>query len=795
MLLKFILRSLKKRPFLNLIKIIGLTLGLSGILLIVLFLKNELSYDRYNTKAGRIYRFTITSPKIFNNQHFARIKNWRQVPYLAEHFPEIESYVRLDPIKGGVMQYNNKHYAINEAFECDSTFFKIFDAYLLQGNKKTILDAPASMVISESFAKKVFGDSDPVGKVISLPEGQYYAEKTDFTVKGVMKDFPRTSHFHPDLITTPAKKNKEWVAYTYLLLKEHSNPKKITSGYTQFLSELRNEPPDKIETKAHLQKLTDIHLYSNKLREIEPNGNMTNMYVLALAALILLIISMSNYASLNLGMMGFSNKFMIMNRILGSTQRMNFKYFIIESLFMVVISVTVAIFIVIPANIFIKTHFNLDLLKGNILLTAFVITIFSLLGIFSGLQPVLKQKLNSIKLNENLLIPNKVVATKGIIITQYAFAMLLLIAVIVITRQTRFVLNNSMGNQQDNIVCFERVHSDVQQKFETFKSELLKHNSIESVSAMLEPPGGETNDMFEFEIEGKKPEPKKNNNLIDVFPCDYSFAKLFHLNFLGGGNFSEKNKDVDGFGEYIINESAMYFMGYTNANSIVGQKFKLVSPVPGVELPEGKIIGVVSDFHLTSLKKKVEPLVLFKRENMWLLNFAVSYKPQVKETALADMKKVWTVIFPEYPFNYERVNSMYRKVYKAELLQSNLLSIFTFISIFISAMGLLGMSLLLSQQRIKEIGIRKVNGATIFEVMTMLNKDFIKWVVIAFVIAIPFAYYAMNKWLENYAYRIDLSWWIFAFAGITALGVAVLTISWQSWKAAKRNPVEALRNE
>ncbi|NCB09629.1 MAG: hypothetical protein EOM73_15915, partial [Bacteroidia bacterium] len=317
MLFQFVIRNLRRHPFLNFIKILGLALGLCGILFISLFLKNELTYDSYHKNAGRIYRFTVTDPTFLGNNHFARIIRSEQVPALAASFPEIENYVRLSEIKGGVMKHGEQYYSINEAFECDSTFFRVFDAELLVGKKNSVLENPASMVVSESFARKVFGKTDPIGQTISLPAGQYYGEQSDYTVNGVMKDFPQNSHFHPDLVTTPARGPIQWWAYTYLLLSKNANPEKITSGYKQFLEKESGDPDLKTEAKAYLQKITDIHLQSDKLREIEANGNITNIYVLSIAAFILLLISMSNYASLNLGMAGFNNKFVNMNRILG----------------------------------------------------------------------------------------------------------------------------------------------------------------------------------------------------------------------------------------------------------------------------------------------------------------------------------------------------------------------------------------------------------------------------------------------------------------------------------------------
>lgn len=797
MLFQFVFRNVKKRLFLNLIKILGLSLGLSGILFIVLFLRNELTYDAYNSKADRIYRFTTTNPGFLGNNHFARIYFSEQIPDLASFFPEIESYVRLAPIKGGVLMHNEKYYSINEAFVCDSTFFNLFDAKLLTGDKQTILNNPGSMVISASFAQKVFGSANPIGQIMTLPAGQYYGEPSNYTIKGVMKDLPQNSHFHPDLITTPAKGKINWWAFCYLLLNEHANPDKITSGYSAFLKKQGEESAEASKKTAYLQKLTDIHLHSDKLREIETNGNMTNIVVLSIAALILLLISISNYASLNLGMASFNGKFLAINKILGSSKHTNLKYFLTESLIILSASMLITILISLSINGLISKYFSLNLLEGNISLILLTCFLFVLIGVLAGIQPVLKQfisKLNP-KSSLNLLDNNKLNISKTIIVMQYTLTIVLIAGVLIISRQNRFAMNSSIGVNENNVICFESVHSNIQEKFELFKSELLKHNSIESVSAMMDPPGGEANDQFQFELEGQASEDQKQNSMIGVFPCDYSFAKLFNLEFLSGNNFSGKNIDSEGSGEYIINESALHYMNLINPDEIIGKEFQLKSPVASIPIPRGKIVGVVKDFHLSSIKKKVGPMVLFKRDKLWLINFVVAYKQGMQETAIRDIQKTWQDLFPAYPFSYESVDSMYKKVYHTELLQAKLLSLFTLIALFICSMGLLGISLLTTQKRIKEIGIRKVNGAKASEVMNMLNKDFIMWVTVAFLLATPIAWYSMHKWLENFAYQTALSWWIFVLAGLLAMSIALLTVSWQSWRAARRNPVEALRYE
>ncbi|QGY44617.1 FtsX-like permease family protein [Maribellus comscasis] len=802
MILKVVIRNLLKHPFLNLVKVIGLSLALTGIVFIALFLKNELSYDSYHSKSERIYRYTITEPDFLGGKHFARTINPGYIPQLKEAIPELENFTRLMPVRGGLIKYDERFYNINEAFECDSTFFQVFDARLLIGDKQKVLENPASMVVTESFAKKVFGDTNPVGKILTLPAGQFYGETQDFTVQGMMKDFPSNSHFHPDFITTPGADQfaNSW-AWTYLLLAENANPENVKSGISAYLKNNRETNPEEMNTQVYLQKLGDIHLKSHKLREIEPAGSLTNIYVLTIAALILLLISISNYANLNMGMAGFSAKYMFVNKLLGSSKYSIVSYFFIEGLFIVAATSVLALMIAFPINSLIAKMYGLNLLNGNTFSVAVIVLLFNLSALIPGMTPVLNFDSSSFRIRTKRNASPKMAkgrVSSALIIFQYGFSIALIVSVIVISKQTKYALNSSIGVNEDNIVCFESVHSSIQQKFKVLKEELLKYNSIESVSAMMEPPGGEANDMFPFEMEGyKTDEQNQEYDRIGVFPCDYSFTSIFNLRFLSGENFSKKNTDADGSGEYIINEAAMHRLGYSEPDKITGKEFKLIFSAPGsgIEIPGGKIIGVVKDFHLQSLKNAVEPLVFFKRENLWLINLVISYKPEMQAQALNDMKTVWNSLFPEYPFQYKHVGAMYKKVYKAELLQARLLSVFTIIALFISSMGLFGMALISTQRRVKEIGVRKVNGARVSEIVTMLNRDYLMWVGAAFIIASPVAWYTMNRWLENFAYKTGLNWWIFLVAGLLALGIALLTVSFQSWKAATRNPVEALRYE
>jgi putative ABC transport system permease protein len=793
MLLKYALRNIIKRPVLNGIKLLGLSLGLCGVLFIALFLKNEFSYDKSHTKADQIYRLTITNPEIFEGNEFARIPDSKTIPELAKQIPEIETAVRLMPLRDKLILKEEQHYAMAQAFAVDDTFLQVFDVRFKDGDANTALAEPGSVVLSTSLAKKVFGEENPMGKVISLPPGHYNSLETDFTITGVMEDFPQQSHLHPDLLVMPGEDAISGWAYVYLLLKDKVKATDLSAKISRSLNELQGiEIDNEARMQGHLMNIADIHLTSNLLREIEPNGSMANIYLLAIAAVILLFISLSNFTSLNLGMAGYLTKFLALNQILGSSKRIMTRYFLLESGIIVFVSIFVVLLGSLKLNQVIFERYHLNLLDGNAWFALGVILFFSLLSLFAGVQPVFKSRFQNFSLDKKMKGEGSIKTHRILLVSQFALAIVLLVGVIVISQQTDYALGNAMGAKEDNVICIPYVHAAVQKKFDVFKSELVTQNSIGSVSAMMAPPGGETNDMFAFTLQDA---PNKDADYIGVFSCDYSFTDVFALPFLGGRNFTESNTDEDGNGEYIINETALGYLGFQEASAVIGKDFALISPVEGVVIPKGKIVGVIEDFHLSGLQTKVEPLALFKRENSWLENIAISYSPSSKREAIAAIQKTWTGMFPKYPLEYFEVNTLYQNEYKTELLQKNLILIFALIAVFVCAMGVLGLSLMISQRRFKEIGIRKVNGASISEILVLLNTDFLKWLLVAFVVAIPIAYIAANKWLEAFAYKIDIGLWMFLVAGGSVIVITMLTVSWHSFKAAKQNPVKSLRTE
>jgi len=761
--------------------------------------KKELTFDNFHQKANRIYRFTYTSENFFGGKHFARVPNAAFIPQMTEYFTEIENYVRLARIGDSYIKHGEKFINIKQAFQCDSTFFEVFDCNLLIGDPKTLLNNPGTMIISESFSTKVFGKTDPIGQILTMPAGQFNLEKTDYVVKGIMEDYPTNNHFHPDFIISPIDKSvlDGW-AWSYLLLKENADPNNIITGFTDYATSSWGIEKSELTLQPHVQNIKEIHLHSNKLREIEPNGSLTVVYTFSVAAILLLLIALINYANLNIGMAGFSDKFLHVNKIFGANSNSSLRYYLTDGIIITSISLILSLLITDLANTYIEKSYGLDLVEGNFNLVGVIIITFLVFSLTTSFLPFIKQFLNKTQALNSINdygIKRKGI-NKSLIVLQYTISIALIVAVLVIHKQTRFSLKNGLGSDQEDLICINGVHADVQKRFTLFKTELEKYETISLVSAMFEPPGGEANDMFPFELEGyEKDDTENENELIGVFPCDYSFATIFGLEFLSGNNFSQKNTDYEGSGEYIINESALKRLGYSDPNKIIGKSFRLIFEYGNIVIPSGKIIGVVKDFHYSSLKKEIEPKVFFKRNDHWLGNFILSYKPGTKEVSIDHVAKVWNDLFSEHPFEYSSLSVVYENVYQKERLQEQLLIIFTVLALFICSMGLLGMALLLSQKRTKEIGIRKVNGANSSQIIILLNWSLLKWIIISFVLSIPIAYYAMNKWLENFAYKISISWWIFAISGLIAILISFLTISVISWKTARSNPVKALRYE
>tara|TARA_R110002050_G_scaffold2603_6_gene14877 strand:+ start:24761 stop:27178 length:2418 start_codon:yes stop_codon:yes gene_type:complete len=790
------------------INILGLALAFACVTMVFSYTVNELSYDQFHSKSDRIYRATI-STQGSSLQHPARV--WGEwVPQLVFDYPAIENLVRMVPFKKGIVQIGEERFYSDNLFRVDSSFFQIYDFKLLSGDRTNVLNKPAQVVISQSMAQKYFGRLDVLGEQIEITHQQVNNAQS-YTIVGVMEDFPANSHFHADALTTipDMQFNNSW-GYTYYLLKEGTNVEELRQAIqTKLNTDLE---ANDLEKTLHFQKLSDIHLYSHKTREIETNGDFRSIILLASGAIMILIIALINFLNLSRVQFIASIKSIKIKMIHGATKKQLANEIMLESLIVSGAAIGLGLILSYKLGVYLQVDSLSSL--GSILF-------FSILFILSIALLAAYPLLSS-----NIVSDAQVKSSRSALYTfplvmQFTLAVIAIAGAIVLQRQMNFITEQHPQAKNENIVVIERNPWAVVQRFEQLKNELISDPSIENITGAMEEPGGDVLDNFFFEMEGVDP---LENQTIYILTTDSNFFTAMGIEALAGSvdlgytpnqqwesnatelssmiqqeNFDQVKAEelLTSLGDYrekyILNESALKMLGINNPQDAIGKGFHLRFHLPYV-FPEGEVVAVVPDFHYTNLHHAERPMVMVARQ-MFSHNFLIQIDSNRRGEALAAISKSWKKVNPDFPLEYSFITDSYAKVYATEYAQSKVLSLFALISVVLSALGTYAIAAFSMQRRVKEIGIRKVNGASTAEIMTMLNRKFLIWVSLAFVIATPIAWYAMRRWLENFAYQTDLSWWIFALAGLIALCIALLTVSIQSYLVATRNPVESLRYE
>jgi putative ABC transport system permease protein len=793
--LKLTGRNLLKGKVHTILNITGLAIGFACTLFIVVWVKNELSYDKHLPYADRTYRLTFETNSNGTRMHFARC--WESfVSQMPKEFPQIEEMVRLAPYRHTAIKVAENKFYSDRVFATDSNFFKVFGPDLIYGDYEKAINQPFTAVISMSLAQKCFGKNNPIGQTI-LISGEYYDKMPVFTITGVMKDSPINSHIHFDVITSFEKpeENPDW-AYIYLLIKKGSGPGEVLTGIPPFIKKLAEENV-KMEFKPFLQKITDIHLYSAKDREIEPNGNITSIYLFVVIAIVLLIVSWINYYNLNKTRLLTLHKPIHIQLILGSNNWLIITQSMMESFLNVSVALLITGFLSDFINQTAASWFGFSFLHNGfadlITIWPFITAVF-LISIFAGTLPVIlhilaKQK-SGTDLKKIQQSSSPIFSSYGILMTvQFCLSIVLMISTIVIYQQKKLILDQSLGKNTSNILVFKRQNWEVRRKYTAFKTRALQDNLIKSVTASIEEPAGETLDVLN--VESSAIDETIENKQLYILSVEDNFLTFFDIPLIAGRNFSLYNPDRKGE-DYILNESALRQLNWTPEEAI-GRPFNIKFSTPDI-FYGGTVVGVVRDFNFTSLKQEIKPYVLFQKPIFYLC-FMVQVDSAHKQEAIKNLKNIWEEELPNYPFQYEFLSDLYNTTYQKEFTQAKLTSIFSLLAIIIICFGLFSVTSVLVVQRTKEIGIRKVTGARIVDVMLMLTRNFTIWFSIAFLIACPVAWYAMHLWLQNFAYKTEIGWWVFITAGSVVMIVALATISLQTWRAATRNPVEALRYE
>lgn len=804
--LKIAFRNLTKYRFTSFINLFGLATGLTCCMLILAFILNELSYDKYNTNANRIYRVT----RSFNNQDGAISLNLSTIapafgPYLKNDFPEIQKMTRL--LKNGLtsIRYKENLFNENNIYFADDNLFDVFTLKVKEGNPKTALSDPYTIMLSEDMAKRYFGNEDPMNKTIRA------YNQFNLKVTGVYKDFPSNSHIHPDALVSFTTLNDHAVYgeenlrtswgnnsfFNFLLLPENYQVKNMIDRFPAFVDKHMNHKdynglnPSKF-TKLGLQKLTDIHLRSNMDYEAEANGDISRVYIFSIIALFILLIACINYMNLSTARSALRAREIGIRKVVGARKKELIFQFLSESVMICWVAIIIA---------FILTSLSLpwlnkisgqqisyhDLLKWNIiiplLLTPFI------LGIISGIYPALfMSSFQPVKTLKGLFKKggSSISLRKVLVVAQFAISIVLIIATAIVFQQLHYIQNKSLGFEKEHQIILP-YGNDVDKQYDVFRNTLLRNTSFKEIGRSSRIPTGRLlDDQNAYTFSGDSLRPV--NTDIKMVNVDYDFIPVYKINIVAGRNFSrEYSTDTAGF---VLNESSIKVLGWKSPQEAVGKDFKYGNQ-------KGHIIGVISDFNFESMHQKIVPIVLTMNppSQQYYNNITIRVAGNNIAGTLAYLEKTWKTLLPETPFQFSFLNENFNKLYESEQKQGTLYIFFACIAIFIACLGLFGLSSFAITQRIKEIGVRKVLGANVGRIVTLLSKDFLKLVLIAALLAFPIAWFAMNNWLKDFAFRISIEWWVFILAGILASFIALLTVSVHAIKAANANPVNSLRSE
>ena len=803
---KIAFRNLTKYRFISGINLFGLAIGLTCCLLILAYILNELSYDRYNNNADRIYRVT----RSFNNQDGAVSLKLSTIsppfgPYLTNDFPEIQKLTRL--LSNGItpMRYREHLFNENNVYFADENLFDVFKVKVIEGNPKTALSVPFTVMLSVEMAKKYFGNEDPMDKTIR------FNNQFNLRVSGVYKSFPANAHLHPNVLLSFNTLNDTAVYgvenlrtnwgnnsfFTYLLLPEHYPVKNMITQFPAFVDKHMDHKdynglnPSKF-TKLGLQKLTDIHLYSHMDYEAEPNGDISRVYIFSVIALFTLLIACINYMNLSTARSALRAREIGIRKVIGARRKELILQFLSESVLICWLGLIIAAlftFITLPwLNKISGQELSFSILLKWQIITPLLLTPF-IVGVISGIYPALfLSSFQPIKTLKGLFKTegSTISFRKVLVVTQFSISIILIITTAIVFQQLHFMQQKSLGFDKDRLVVLP-YGTDIGKHYNVFRTDILRNALFKDIGRSSRIPTGRLlDDMNAYTMVGDSLRPV--NTDIKFVSVDYDFIPVYGIQLGAGRNFSrEYATDTAGF---VINESSVKLLGWKSDQDAVGKDFKYGSQ-------KGNIIGVVKDFNFESMHQQIVPMVLvmFSPSQAYFNNISIKIAGNDIPGALAYLEKTWRTLLPETPYQFSFLDDNFDKLYQSEQRQGTIFIIFACIAICIACLGLLGLSAFAISRRIKEIGVRKVMGANVGSIVTLLSKDFLMLVLIAAILAFPVAWYAMNSWLKDFAYRIRIQWWVFLLAGILAAIISLITVSFQAIRAAIANPVKSLRSE
>ncbi len=802
--IKVALRNLWKNKGYSAINIIGLSAGLATCLLILLYVWDELSYDKFNEKADRIYRVD-SDIKFGGTDMKLSVSSDPMGATLKRDYPQVEQFTRIYASEGSKLIKKGTEF-INEPkiAYVDSTFFDVFSFPLVNGNAKTALNDPNTCVISQSGAKKYFGTEDVIGKVIET------SEKVSFKITALMKDMPSNSHFNYDILLSMDNVDYQFGNYlshnftTYIVLQKGTDPGIFKSRFRDILNKyvipqaqafMNIKSMDEFEKSGnhleyHLMPLKKIHLYSARFPELAPNGDIQNVYIFSAVALFILLIACINFMNLSTARSSNRAKEVGIRKVLGTERKTLIGQFLTESTLVAFIALFIALVITFLILPFFNDVSNKSLQFSNLFDKKFVPLLLLIplaVGIVAGSYPafylssfqpitVLKGKLASGFKKSSL--------RSTLVVIQFSTTIILIIATIVVYSQLNYIQSRKLGYNKNQVLIINNTYA-LGQQAKVFSSEISGYSGINNASLSSFLPV-ESSSRSDNTYSKEAVMDSKTGLNMQTWDVDEEYLKTLGMELVRGRNFS-KEFTTDSSAT-MINETTATLLGYDDPIGKI-----LYFSDDNRQLKPLTIIGVVKNFHFESLRQEVGPLCFRLRRSTGSAIFRIN-TTDVK-SLVAKVESTWKKMAPGMPFSYRFLDEAFDQMYRTEQRTGKLAMAFAILAILIACMGLFGLATYAAEQRIKEIGIRKVLGASVNNIVEMLSRDFLILVLVSSIIAFPLAWWAMHSWLQDFAYRIAIPWWVFLLAGVIALLIALATISFQAIRAAVSNPVKALRSE
>lgn len=800
--LKIALRNISRNKLYSMINIVGLAIGMAACLVIFLWVQDELSFDRFHSQADRIFR--VERKIDFRDSHGqAPITAGAYGPALVKDYPEIEKFVRVDKQEINIRDHRNI-FRKQELLFADNSLFEIFDFRLEQGDPKSALVEPKTIVMTRKAALRLLNTAEVVGKTVSL---DWNGTLTDFQITGILQDIPYNSHISFEIAASISSYPEEQMIqflsnflFTYVLIGKNTSLSDLEPKFEAFLTRymaadflavLGPEINVNDVFQLKMKPLKEIHLYPSIEFEIEPQGSITSVYIFSAIALLILAVACVNFMNLSTARANKRAREVGLRKTIGAQKQQLWRQFLGESVLLAFLALALAllfILLMIPAfNNISGKHLTLGALfqSGNwwVLIGITLIT-----GCLSGLYPAFFLTAFApadVLKGGALKGTGRSIFRRSMAVVQFVISIALIIGTLVIYRQMEFIQNKSLGFDKENVLVIQAAGNPIQQNIEAFRSTLTEYSGIKAASVSSNIPGSSVFSDTVF----KRSDSDEVFDLIFI-RTDYEFVSTLGFNVIQGRNFS-KDFSTDIESALMINQAAVQKMGYTPEEA-VGKK--LLRYASATEMIEGTIIGVMENFNFKSLRRDIEPCVLMlEPDNFRVLS--VRIQPGEIPKTIGFIQEQWSEFFPGEEFNYRFLDQYIDLLYQKEGKVRSLLVLFSSLSIFVASLGLFGLASFTAEEKTKEIGVRKVMGASSSRIFWLLCKEFAKWVLAANIIAWPLAYYAMSRWLQNFAYKISIGIGPFVLSAVLALLIALFTVSFQSFKAALADPAASLRYE